>query len=206
VPSGFRPCQQAPLITKHSKYELTDDFFDEFSNDGSDDYEEYDSEDTPGVVPALLWWFDACKENSQSSMEECKEISPSCKEFSCKEVASKNELENEQDHGNVDFEDQSGNGEDANSVDTTSAINRPVSSQAKWWDLPKDSDYLLWDRNENDDSTGGGNDESTTMKMGGTKATAIIAMITPGTLQVMAQAREETEMRTTKQVTAVMNP
>jgi Zinc knuckle len=67
--------KQALLISKCSKYELMDDFFDEFSNDGSDDSEEYDSEDNSGVVPTPLWWFDACKEISLSSMEECELIS-----------------------------------------------------------------------------------------------------------------------------------
>jgi Zinc knuckle len=146
--------EQATPITKRSKYELTDDFFDEFSNDGSDSSEEYDSEDISGVVPTPLWWFDACKENSQSSMEECKEISSSCKEFSCKETANEKDLVNGHDHGQGNFEDQSGYGEDANGVDPTSACDRPGSNQAAWWDFPKDSDYLSYDRDDRSEDAG----------------------------------------------------
>jgi hypothetical protein len=88
-------------------------------------------------------------------MEECKIISPSCEEFSCKEVASKNELEDGFDHGNGDFEDQSGNGEDENGAAvTTSTVEHPVSTQVTWWDFLSDSDYLSWDHDENGESGG----------------------------------------------------
>jgi hypothetical protein len=161
--------KQESLIPKHSKkYELTDDFFDEFSNDDSDDSEEYDSEDNSGVVPTLLWWFYACEEISLSSMEECDLISSSCKKFSCKEFAND---EDGLDHGNGDFEDQSSNGEDENGDDTTSTVNHQLSTKAALWDFPSDSDYLSWNRDENGESEAA---ITTTIEMRGIMTKAMI--------------------------------
>jgi hypothetical protein len=143
--------KQASLIPKHLRHELTDDFFDEFSNDSSDDSEEYNSEDNSGVVPTPLWWFDACKEISLSSVEECKLFSSACKKFSCKKLEND---EGDLDHGNGDFKDQSGNGEDENGDNTTSGIDHQVSLEVALWDFPSDSDHLLWNSDRNGESSG----------------------------------------------------
>ena len=51
--------EQAVPTTEQSRGELTDDFFDDFSSDDSEEYESnFETEKTP------LWWFDECEENS----------------------------------------------------------------------------------------------------------------------------------------------
>jgi hypothetical protein len=123
--------------------------------DGSDDSEEYDSEDNSGVMPTPLWCFDACGEISLSRMEECELISFSCEKFSCKKFANN---EDKSDHGNGNFEGKSGNGEVENGDDTISKVNPQASTQVALWDFPSDSDYLSWNRDENGES--GGNDDN----------------------------------------------